>query len=597
MRIRHNSSLSRGRAAMMRGQLLVLSLIFATSLCAPLPLRRTSPTAETLVAMPPQMNNALAHSSMRASDTDVTKKARAGESYGKLPMTFEVNAGQTDARVKFIARGAGYSLYLTPTESVFVMSRQHGEPKEESREQLTKENQVNARRARRPTVAAKTARAKQATLRMKLVGADAQAAVAGADELAGKVNYFVGSDPQKWHANVQTYGRVRSAGVYPGVDMIYYGDGRQLEYDFRVAPGADPRQIALSFDGVQKVEVEAASGDLLLHTPLGVMRQHQPQVYQEVGGRRREIASRYVKRANGEIGFDVADYDRAQPLVIDPVLVYSTFLGGSGQDFAAGIAVDAQGNAYIAGNTPSTNFPVKNPFQATFGGNINGDAFVTKLNAMGDALVYSTYLGGNGSDGATGIAVDAQGSAYVTGYTTSTNFPVMNAFQATYGGQFSSFVSFVTKLNATGDALSYSTYFGADNTSNAIAVDAQGNACITGLTYSGGITTKNPFQSKYAGGTPGSGHDGDAYITKFNPTGDALVYSTYLGGGLRDYASGIAVDSQGNVYVTGYTQSFDFPVKNPLQANYKAQGDAFVTELNAAGSALVRTSPCTRSMT
>ncbi|MDX6284417.1 MAG: hypothetical protein QOH03_5488, partial [Kribbellaceae bacterium] len=319
---------------------ITLSLVAIILLGAPLLFHRASKGGALSASLTPRAENALPISPLSSAPPsdrkpDAAIKARAGDIYGKLPMTFESNAGQTDERVNFLARGAGYSLFLTPTESVFVMSRRRGKPEEG--EALTAKNDATSARAE--AAAPASARAEETTLRMRLVGANSLATAEGADELAGKVNYFIGNDPRKWHANVSTYGRVRYAGVYRGVDVVYYGNGRQLEYDFVLAPGADSRQISLAFGGVEKVEVEAASGDLLLHTPLGVMRQHQPRAYQEVGGGRHEIASRYVKRAGGEIGFDVADYDATQPLVIDPVLVYSTFLGGNGQDFATGIAV------------------------------------------------------------------------------------------------------------------------------------------------------------------------------------------------------------------------------------------------------------------
>ena len=332
------------------------------------------------------------------SDNDpraAAKRTHAAATYGKLPMMFQANAGQTDERVKFMARGAGYSLFLTPTESVFVMSRR-GHESEIARSES------------------------QAVLRMKLIGANAQASVKGVDEMATKVNYFMGNDSAKWHVDVPTYGRVRYSEVYPGVDLVYYGNQQQLEYDFLVAPGADWRRIALTFGGAKEVEVDEASGDLLLRTSLGVLRQHQPQVYQEVDGARRVISGRYVKHLGGEIGFDVASYDTTKPLVIDPTLAYSTYLGGSGAsqgdnvggDGATSMAVDSSGSVYVTGFTDSTDFPTTSgSYQSTYPGG-SSCTFITKLNPTGTALVYSTYLGASFP---TGIALDASGNAYIAG--------------------------------------------------------------------------------------------------------------------------------------------------------------------------------------
>ncbi len=500
------------------------------------------------------------------------EKARAA--YGKLPLGFEANRGQSDGAVDFIARGAGYSLFLKPTEAVFVMVGQSGKQAKKSSGHPAEKKAANSP-ARQSTV-----------LRMKLIGANSKSSSEGAEEQAGKVSYFTGDDQSKWQTDVPTFGRVNYKDVYPGIDMTYYGNQRQLEYDFVVAPGADSRQIALAFGGAKKVEVEAASGELIITTSDGgKVRQHKPVVYQEAAGGRKTIEGGYAKTGRkGEIGFRIGAYDRALPLIIDPTLVYSTYLGGSGDDRGSGIAVDAQGSAYITGSTVSTNFPTKNPFQPTYGG--SADAFVTKLNAAGDALLYSTYLGGSGYDRGSGIAVDAQGSAYITGSTVSTNFPTKNPFQPTNGGGG----AFVTKLNAAGDALVYSTYLGGGDTDGGrgIAVDAQGSAYITGDTVSPNFPTKNPFQPTFGGGGSEWGPEADAFVTKLNAAGDGLVYSTYLGGSGDDLGYGIAVDAQGSAYITGSTTSTNFPTKNPLQGTLGGGfEDAFVTKLNAAGDALV----------
>lgn len=416
---------------------------------------------------------------------------------------------------------------------------------------------------------------------MTLVGAQETAAAKSAEELPGKVNYFSGSDPSEWRTDVPTYARVSYDQVYPGVDIVYYGNQRQLEYDFIVAPGSDPRVIKLQFDGADKVLLDA-TGDLLLSLGESVVRQPKPLVYQEVSGERRAIEGGYTVDKNRAVGLAIGEYDRSLPLVIDPVLVYSTYLGGTDGEQALEIAIDPAGNAYVTGFTHSTNFPTANAFQAANGG--FQDAFVTKINAAGTAFIYSTYLGGSSGEQARGIAVDSSGNAYVTGFTGSTNFPIANAIQSTLdvGGQD----AFVTKLNATGSALVYSTFLGGVGPFNSaefgedIAVDSAGNAYVTGSTFSNNFPVVNAVQATFGGFT-------DAYVTKINAAGTALVFSTYLGGSESEIGEGINVDSAGNVYITGDTRSTNFPTANAVQAASGGDQDAFVTKLNAAGSAFV----------
>jgi Bacterial Ig-like domain (group 3)/Beta-propeller repeat len=420
---------------------------------------------------------------------------------------------------------------------------------------------------------------------MKLRNANLAAKVTGQDELAGTSNYFIGNDPAKWRTNVPTYAKVKYEGIYPGIDLVYYGNQRQLEYDFVVAPGADPHRIAFDVRGAKRIRRDA-HGDLVLTMKMGEdeIRWHKPVVYQEKNGARQEIAARYAITEKNRVGFELAKYDASKPLYIDP-LIYSTYLGGSGDDEGFSIAVDSAGNAYVTGITSSTDFPTMNPMQPTNHGNADGDcfcdAFVAKINAAGSALVYSTYLGGSGYDSGWGIAVDSAGNAYVTGYTASTDFPTKNPLQAAQGGYGDAFVA---KLSATGTALVYSTYLGGSfaEYGHHIAVDSAGNAYVTGDTGSTDFpTTTNAVQPVYGG--PNS----DAFVSKLNPTGSALVYSTYLGGSGEDYGYDIALDSAGNAYVTGPTNSTDFPTKNPLQGANAGSWDAFVAKINAAGSALV----------
>src|SRR5882672_6446297 len=382
--------------------------------------------------------------------------ARVNENYGKLPLQFEANRGQTQKDVRFLSHGPGYNLYLTAGEAVLV---------------LTKPN-PDAKRDVRDTQARPDAKAplKSVALRMSLVGATRDPQVSGLDELPGKANYFVGRDRSKWHTNVPTYAKVHYKNVYPGIDLVYYGNQRQVEYDFVVAPGSDPKKIVLDFKGVKNLDIDAR-GDLVLHAPGGDVRQHKPVVYQEIDGVRHEIDGHYAIKPGKRVGFQVAAYDTSRPLVIDPVLSYSTYLGDSGfTDLRSSIAVDRDGNAYVAGFTNSKDFPTTaGAFQPSNGDccGSGSDVFVTKLDPTGTGLVYSTYLGGINFDQIGGIAVDTDGNAYLTGNTNSPNFPTTpGAFGTSLNGGGSNFGTnsssdaFVTKLNATGSALVYSTYLG-----------------------------------------------------------------------------------------------------------------------------------------
>ncbi len=502
-----------------------------------------------------------------------------------IPLQFEANQGQVDDQVEFLARGKGYTLFLTSTESVMVLAG-----RDASRAK------GNAGTDQTDVIRHESREYKQSVVRMKFEGANPSPVINGIEKLPGVVNYILGNDPAEWRMKIPTYAKVHYKEAYPGIDLAYYGNQGKLEYDFIVAPGADPSQIKLAFEGASEIKV-ADSGDLLLTTTLGEVKLQKPIVYQlEKDGHKTLVAGKYIflaesamlhasRSTNHEISISLAAYDASKPLIIDPVLSWSTYLGGSINEVGYGIAVDTAGSAYVTGGTNSLNFPV------TVGSSIQSsccgpqDIFVTKLNPAGTAIVYSTYLGGSGDDMGRGIAVDAAGSAYVNGFTRSPNFPVVGSLiQSMLGSSFGD--AFVIKLNPTGTALIYSTYLcgSTDNYGLGIAVDAAGSAYVTGFTYSSNFpgTAGSSIQNT-------SGGSMDAFVTKLNPTGTAFVYSTYLGGTGSDVGYGIAVDAAGSAYVTGTTGSLNFPgtAGSLIQSTMGSFDTAFVTKINPAGTALV----------
>jgi len=388
---------------------------------------------------------------------DTQNQKAPTDSFGRLPLSFEVNQGQTDARVKFLARGQGYFIFLTNDGAAFSLGGSE--------------------------------------LHMRLQDAATAPRITGVDQLPGKVNYLVGNKSSDWRTNIPTYERVRYEQIYPGVDLFYYGNQRQLEYDFVVQPGASFKQIRLAFEGAGKPRLNRR-GDLIIKSGAQEISLLRPKAYQDINNKRREVSVRYSLKTRGEVAFQVGNYDKSQPLVIDPLLVYSTFLGGSGLDAGESVAVDSSGNAYIAGQTTSLNFPTNSPQQATNGGQT--DAFVAKLNAGGSALIYSTFLGGSTTETATSIAVDNTGNVYLTGQTDSINFPVLNALHPTLNGGSD---AFVTELNSAGSGLIYSTYLGGGGGEGgkSIAVDNSGNAYVTGSTSSTDFPTTNPLQANRSG--------------------------------------------------------------------------------------------------
>ncbi|WP_374088676.1 SBBP repeat-containing protein [Methylomicrobium lacus] len=492
---------------------------------------------------------------MTPPKADVNQKLST--SYGQLPLSFERNEGQSDRAVRFMSRGQGYTLFLTPTEAVLAL-----------------------RKTEKESAAKPAASAEPLALRMKLVDANPEPIIEGQDVLPGKVNYLKGKDPKQWRTGASTYGKVRYQGVYPGIDLVYYGKQRQLEYDFIVQPGADPKHIRLDFSGADGMRIDAA-GDLLLDTKDGELRLQKPVVFQTIAGKRKNVEGRFVlhqsppDQQNGkanvsQIGIQVAAYDVAHPLVIDPVLAYSSYFGGSGDDWGKGIAVDGAGNAYVTGGTSSSDFPV-NPQPP----GRKSDVFVFKLSDDGQSIAYSTYLGGSDEDVGNRIAVDGKGNAYVTGYTGSSDFPTVTELYPNFGGTTD---AFVFKLSDNGQDVVYSTYLGGTEADGGwgIAVDGKDNVYVMGSTQSTDFPTADSLYPNFGGET-------DAFVLKLNGDGKSVGYSTYLGGSKSESSGGIAVDGEGNAYVTGQTRSTDFPAVNAKYPNLRGESDAFVSKLSADG--------------
>ncbi len=604
----------------------VLSSLLLLGMIAPVAARATMTTVPTAVHTPARPRRS-PHVSSPAPAT-LAQQARLLARYAQLPLSFEVNQGQAPHQVRFLARGAGYTLSLTahgatltlaspsqvtrnlppsairePRASLrpHLVTRAIGAPMRAPVSRVMPMDTVGPQGTSTPipspsgtavviptaapftpappitattpltgTALAQTRHrlhhahahkgkkrhappAVAAVVQLAFVGANAQPHIVGIDALPGIDNYLLGRQRAQWRTRVPTYARIAYQGVYPGIDLVYHGRQGHLEYDWRLAPHAAVRHIQLAVHGAAGLRLDS-QGALVIGTQGGTVRQDAPVAYQEINGTRRTVAARYVLLSQWHVGLDLAAYDHGKPLVIDPVLSYATYLGGSGVDQATGIAVDGSGNIYVAGNTTSTNFPTTTgAYSTTFaGGTSTGDAFVSKLSADGSTLLYSTYLGGSGDEDVSHIAVDGAGEAEIVGYTDSTNYPTINATQGAYGGGV--YNAFASKLSADGSALVYSTYLGGngDDEAYSLAVDSAGDAYVAGLTSSTNFPLKNALQGTFSGGY-------DAFVTEFDPNG-ALLYSTYLGGSGDDDAYGIAIDGAGSAYVTGATTSPNFPV-------------------------------------
>ena len=483
-------------------------------------------------------------SDLRKQQENPAPPVRIRELVQRPPLFFEENSGQLDSQVRYVARTRRADVFLTRNAAVFAL--------------------------RGTTI--------DATDSFSIHWADSRpdVVVAGEQQLAGNAHYFIGNDPSKWQTGIPTFGKVRYRQLYRGVDLIFYGREGEVEFDLELQPGAAVDGTRLFFEGVDSLQV-ADQGDLVLRIHDREIRQRRPRAYPKDADTSSEIRAWYELNGSKEVAIRLGPHDSSRGVVIDPVLTFSTYLGGSDTDAANGIAVDSAGNIYVVGSTISTNFPTANARQSALAGTF--DIFVSKFNPAGSALIYSTYLGGQGNDYGTGIAVDSAGNAYVLGYSNSSNFPTAQPLQASLAGEFDIVLS---KLNATGSSLIFSTYYGGARTDNArgIALDGTGAVYIVGDTDSVNFPTQNPIQATLRGTS-------DAFVVKVNPSGSSVVYSTLLGGSLTEFGNGITVDGSGNAYIVGNTASSDFPTANALQATKAGATDVFVAKINAAGSALV----------
>lgn len=452
-----------------------------------------------------------------------------------LPTFFEKNEGQADRRFGFVSRGRTTDLWFGAGEVVFLLKG-------------------------------------AGSFRMTFGG---RRAPSGEGPLAGRANYFVGRDESGWRTNIETFERVVYRQVWPGIDLVFHGKDGALEYDFVVSAGADPRRIQLAFNGVDALDLDAR-GDLVISAAGRQVTQQAPRVQQTVEGQARAVSGRFDRLSARRIGFSLGRYDYSRPLVIDPTLLFSTYLGRSDEDVGSGIAVDAAGDIYVLGITSSPDYPVMSTLPRPASGSF--DLFVTKLDAAASSLIYSAVIGGSATDQPTGIALDSSGDAVVTGSTNSADFPIRNAAQPAIAGV--AYDAFVFKLDPTGSSLIFSTYHGgaASDYPQALAVDAFGNAYLGGYTSSTNFPLIGAFQSADGGY--------DAFVAKFG-SGGARVYSTLLGGHSDDIANGIAVDGTGAAYVAGQTSSLNFPVSSAPQPSIDGGADAFIAKLNPSGSGLM----------
>lgn len=501
-------------------------------------------------------------------------------SLGGRSIHFEANLGQAGDKAHFIARGPAYYFSLTSTEATISLRKFDPSP--------------DAARSAKSRAASGVS---FSSVRLEFLGANPHADISGEGELAGRVNYFLGSDTATWRTGVPLYSRVRVAEMYPGISLLHYGNQQHLEYDFEVSPGADPSVIAIRFSGADRLTVDP-QGDLIVNLGTDEIRQPRPVIYQMVDGGRKHIPGGYVLTDRQTVTFEIGNYNARLPLVIDPVLSYSTYYGGTGRDAAWGVAVDANGFVYVSGETmaglPKTAGTLTNQYGGAATG-LHGDAFVAKFDNSFSNVVYLTYIGGGWDDVSLSLALDAEGSAYITGYTDSSNFPRKNAIFNQISGtpypvvNYYPLDGFVTKLGPFGTNLVYSTFLGGNglDVGVGIAVDPAGNAYVAGYTQSSNFPTAN-VTGRFAKYNGGYEKNDDVFVTKIGPSGTNLIYSMFLGGTNAEWANDVAADAAGFAFVTGSTTSTNYPTTpNAFQPWLASRQDAFVTVVGPFGSNLI----------
>jgi uncharacterized repeat protein (TIGR01451 family) len=534
---------------------------------------------------------------------DEATKKRMLPAIAKIPMSFEVNQGQTDKQVQFLSRGAGYTLFLTRDAAVLALPVPASDPAPAPRSAASAEAHplpyvgTNSRFGN----PAQRGKRSEEVLTMRVVGANQEAQVTGEDKQRAQSNYYIGNIPSQWRTNIANYGKVRYAGIYPGVDLVYYGKQKQLEYDFVVNPGADPNAIALNFggnaDGRKHIPLTInRSGDLVAKLKTGDASFHKPVIYQTKNNEKISVEGRYILKADGRVGFQLGAYDRSKQLIIDPVLSFSTYLGGSSNDIGYGVTYGIDhGEPTLVGSTSSVDFPQAKALYP-YGGNL--DVFVSKYNPTLTELVFSTYIGGSGNDVPSQVTQDIYGDVFFVGYSTSPNFPVRGpVFQKTFKGGSVTGDAIVVEVESADLYLEWSSYLGgsSDDQAFGVAVDTPGNVFVSGHTTStdfpvtaGAYQTTCPVDS--------SGGCSTSFVSEVNPKGTALVYSTYLGGsnGLGESAYGIALDANDDAYLSGITGSPNYPTTpGAYQTQCGTDGlcnesyDGFVTELNPSGTGIV----------
>ena len=502
------------------------------------------------------------------------QKNNSQQTLNQINQTFFIpNQGQWNPEVKYLTRIGGMNAWITSSGVVYDYYHIKKNFYETQTSKLNQTEKVSYKN--------KNTTIEGDVVRMQLVKPENNITGIGNNQREGYYNYFIGNDKNKWASNIPLYGDIVLKGVYKNIDIKYYYDRGQLRYDYIAQPGANISQIKFKFEGQQGIRVNN-NGELVLKTSLGEVTNGKIYAYQTEGGSKQEVACKFEQRRDGTIGLKTNSYDIKKELIIDP-LVYSTFIGGTGDDEAESITVDSIGNTYITGITSSTNYPLTTgAYQVSYNGG-SYDIFVTKLNSKGNGLVFSTFIGGNNGDYALSVKLSNNLDIYLTGVTSSSNYPTtIGAYQTNYGG--GNYDAFVTKLNSSGSALAFSTYIGGSDfdQANSLAIDSQDNTYITGATSSSNFPTSSDVYQKTLKGSQ------NVFVAKLNSNGTALVYSTLIGGNEKDGAASIALDIDGNAYISGNTSSTNYPVStNAYQKSLNGQQNPFITKLNPAGSGLV----------